>query len=938
MSLWLDSSAPAEDACYDSVMRSAWPWSPTLLLFTCGCAADLSVPAEVNVSCASDADCPKGLQCHPRLGTCQQPGFELPAVTVAFVAPKDGAEDVTLVPTLVLVFNVDVDAASLDGRVSLVQLAGGAEGGNQTAVDIERHPTSLANTYELTVAAPLVPNAVHELRVAAGVAPADGERAVASSVDFVTRFATRADEDRTPPEPVTGLVVARIEPGRAELSWIQPSDADFSGVLIVRSVDGLAPQPQAGSLYPVGALIDGAPVVASTVASQWTDVDAASLGASDNGGDHYLVFAYDGAANYSSPAQAPALGGLELTWCTDESGTFTVSAASAAVQTAQQLRIATAPAVPLSSADMLFPLDPVTSGQSVPLPVGTQITVGQKYYVRPVLIGAAGTYIGLERELWASPVQLQVREQPVDIAVGGEATFKFETYGWSEQEAQVDTDPQVNIEAWQAVPSGQQTLGEVSAVASDIGQLRFRVRPVASCGGDAAWTVSQPFSTGSLLFVVPGGSGSGTGLDPHNAFASIQDAIDAAFGVTEIRVAAGSYSVPECSSGLYQAAVTMKQGVSLRGGWDPLFQGRLPADLSVLTSPCDYTLFVPAGVDSSSIVEGFSIENQCTTCPDSAAVYALQSGIVLRDNAVIGATATTALVNPQGVLAQAADLVLERNVIYGGEGEQVVGVSLADSSAVLRHNDVDAGSAGPGGGAASLGVKLYFSAAQLDANHINGGTSTDTSRAVYAQGGSVTLINNTCDGGSGSTGSFGVFVSGTEAIIVNNTISGGSGYWAKGVAFYGAITPDVVNNIIFATSDGQSSCVTYDDAVEQPASFSHNLMFDCAAALYEAPAAQYVEVCTGGALGVSGCASTLAVSEANLTVADFATVGFASPEDWHLTAGTPGTISRQGADSRPADPGLLWQIVDTDGDGIPRTCPDAQNDCLSIGAYELDSN
>jgi hypothetical protein len=95
-----------------------------------------------------------------------------------------------------------------------------------------------------------------------------------------------------------------------QLSWTNPPEADFEGVLVVRRA-GVGPTgtPAAGGVYEVGqALGDGVVVYSGRgasgepgVGSAWTDEPLPQLTEF-----HYAVFAYDGAPNYAPGAVASA--------------------------------------------------------------------------------------------------------------------------------------------------------------------------------------------------------------------------------------------------------------------------------------------------------------------------------------------------------------------------------------------------------------------------------------------------------------------------------------------------------------------------------------------------------------------------------------------------------------------------------------------------------
>jgi hypothetical protein len=104
--------------------------------------------------------------------------------------------------------------------------------------------------------------------------------------------AEKAPSDATAPGPVTGLNV-RAESSTdtsVALHWLNPVDADFTGVMIRRAVGATAPAtPTSGTL--VRDLIDEVPYV--------VDTGGVTAGTQYS----YTLFAHDGANNYAAAAK-----------------------------------------------------------------------------------------------------------------------------------------------------------------------------------------------------------------------------------------------------------------------------------------------------------------------------------------------------------------------------------------------------------------------------------------------------------------------------------------------------------------------------------------------------------------------------------------------------------------------------------------------------------
>lgn len=114
-------------------------------------------------------------------------------------------------------------------------------------------------------------------------------------------------DDTSSPEPVTNLAAADATT-RINLTWLNPTNADFAGVLVLR-LAGAPPvaTPTNGTAYTPGATLGNATVVYSGpatnttpgAASAWTDSVLPPAGHF-----YYAVFAFDAAGNYATGANA----------------------------------------------------------------------------------------------------------------------------------------------------------------------------------------------------------------------------------------------------------------------------------------------------------------------------------------------------------------------------------------------------------------------------------------------------------------------------------------------------------------------------------------------------------------------------------------------------------------------------------------------------------
>ena len=111
----------------------------------------------------------------------------------------------------------------------------------------------------------------------------------------VTQTPPATPTDSTPPGPVTGLVVASSSSAAVHLSWSNPADGDFAGVMVRRSQGSTAP----------ASTTDGALVV-TTTKSATTYVDT---GLASSTAYAYSLFALDTAGNVSARAVGTATTG-----------------------------------------------------------------------------------------------------------------------------------------------------------------------------------------------------------------------------------------------------------------------------------------------------------------------------------------------------------------------------------------------------------------------------------------------------------------------------------------------------------------------------------------------------------------------------------------------------------------------------------------------------
>ncbi len=105
--------------------------------------------------------------------------------------------------------------------------------------------------------------------------------------------------DQVAPDPVTNFT-ATDDGTDVTLAWDNPTDPDLAGVMIVRSVtDSVEFMPTPGQTYNVGDTVAPGEEIIFAAAGT-TTIDSAAM----TGYNGYRAFAYDGAHNYSTPADA----------------------------------------------------------------------------------------------------------------------------------------------------------------------------------------------------------------------------------------------------------------------------------------------------------------------------------------------------------------------------------------------------------------------------------------------------------------------------------------------------------------------------------------------------------------------------------------------------------------------------------------------------------
>ncbi len=119
--------------------------------------------------------------------------------------------------------------------------------------------------------------------------------------------------DAVPPAVVSGATFGDLN----VIVWANPTDADFSGVLILRNTSSIVDAPSAGVEYTVGGDIGSSEVVQSANSSDF-GVSATTAGTAY----YYKIFAYDASHNYAAGVE------IEVTRESSDKTIFVNAAAS----------------------------------------------------------------------------------------------------------------------------------------------------------------------------------------------------------------------------------------------------------------------------------------------------------------------------------------------------------------------------------------------------------------------------------------------------------------------------------------------------------------------------------------------------------------------------------------------------------------------------------
>ncbi len=219
--------------------------------------------------------------------------FRVPDVIAPYVlstSPTDAATDVPLSASVTVTFSEDMDPAATAAAFSIEPAVSGT-------------PSVSGAVLTLDPSGGLESDTEYTVTITTGATDLVG---LGLAADYTFTFTT---EDLTAPADVTGLALTASSEEIA-ISWRNPFDLDFAGVVILRSVDG-APTgaPADGTSYIVGNIIENAVVIYVGVGSSGIPGNLSGLTEPglENGREYYYaVFAHDGEMNYSAGVSGSA--------------------------------------------------------------------------------------------------------------------------------------------------------------------------------------------------------------------------------------------------------------------------------------------------------------------------------------------------------------------------------------------------------------------------------------------------------------------------------------------------------------------------------------------------------------------------------------------------------------------------------------------------------
>ncbi|MFN8471120.1 MAG: choice-of-anchor Q domain-containing protein [Anaerolineae bacterium] len=327
-------------------------------------------------------------------------------------------------------------------------------------------------------------------------------------------------------------------------------------------------------------------------------------------------------------------------------------------------------------------------------------------------------------------------------------------------------------------------------------------------------TVGQPAHAGSIIYVVPSGTGAGTSWSDGK---DLSAALAGAGSGDELWVKAGTYK-PDTTNltDTRTATFGLKTGVAVYGGFtgtETTRDGRNPTT-NVTTLSGDllgndqafyqnmdenvyHVVTAPAGLNASAILDGFTIQSGNA---DGVVTTPLSSGAALPDRG--GGMYVDSVSSPT-----VANVVLKGNAATQAGGGMIVGFN---SSPTLTNVKFISNLAGRGGGLYNNG----YGSTTLTNGAFIGNTSTYNGGGVYNdQIAGLTLTNVVFRGNLAYTSGGGLYNDTGSAVLTNVSINGnyadtsGGGVYSANNSNLGTYSPTISNSIVWGNTKGEITSV-----------------------------------------------------------------------------------------------------------------------------------
>jgi len=429
----------------------------------------------------------------------------------------------------------------------------------------------------------------------------------------------------------------------------------------------------------------------------------------------------------------------------------------------------------------------------------------------------------------------------VTTSVNGILTANAAVNGLTLKSSVAGTQAMINVSATGSVAAGASTLTLQDQVIFGAGLIAY-VDPVLSAdmGNNEGWFTPLDAYVTTAAATPAGSDTLGTGsknrpfLTPKKAVNMMVCTPGPCAGNT-VHIASGTYQV-DYSAGTH---VVMKQGVSLRGGynvadntwatWNPALYVTTIQDMSasggVSGAPAT-PVYIGAGITSATTIEGLILQGSLTAGSGySAGLHIFQSSPLVINSKLMGGAGSTSsyAIYMDGVGAAANPLIGTAgngNIeINGGTGGAAYGIYATGTNAnpsISSNLLIDAGISNISTGI-YLNINSITTAAVSGNLMIKGGpgsAANGESNAIVIGSGSPTITNNVLNGGgelsTGTHHSRGILInSGTPKISANRIYAGAGKTSSRGIQNApGAGTtanPVIFNNLIH----GGDSLINY---------------------------------------------------------------------------------------------------------------------------------